>query len=156
MTEKGPWWADKTPEGHWKVDIPNLLFSIIIHELCVVDLLRSEDENGVLRTRDSFIDEWKAEILNLRQIDKITCVRASYYMFYNPRGSTRKDFPQRWKAAHEHIKYLFEIDLELAWQHMTDPPEYAIRMREESRKMFRKSPLTDEEKQTIRDSYVKK
>lgn len=154
MTEKGPWWAEKLPEG-WDVNVPNLLFSITLSELCVVDLLRSEDKNGVLRTRDSFIEEWKAEILNLRQIDKMTCVRAAYYQFFNPRGSTRKDYPQRWKAAHEFIKYLFEIDLELAWQHITDPPEYAVRMREEMREMFRKPPLTEEEKQEIRDSFVK-
>jgi len=114
------WWAEKNQDGSYLVDIPKLLFSIILHELCIVEILHNCDKDGNKTSREKLIDIWKAEIKNLRRIDKKTCVRAMYHQFYNPQGSTREDYPERWKTAWDHINFLFETDLESAWDHLTE------------------------------------
>jgi len=111
------WWAERKSEG-WMVDIPKLLFSIILHELCIVDILHQCDKDGNQTSTEKLIEIWKAEIENLRKIDKKTCVRAMYHQFYNPRGSTREDYPERWKASWDHVNFLFDVNLETAWDHL--------------------------------------
>lgn len=97
------------------VDVPKLLFAITLRELIIVDILHIETKEGRQLKREENIEIWKAMVQNLRQIDKTTCVRAAYHLYFNPRGSTRKDYPERWKAAWDLVNQLFSVDLETIW-----------------------------------------
>ena len=122
MTEEAIWWATPQEGGGYVVDVPKLLFAITTRELVCVDLLHIETKDGRRLTRDENIEVWKAMIQNLRLIDKMTCVRAAYYQFFNERGSTRDTYPARWKAAWDYINFLFTVDLDRVW----DDPYYGI------------------------------
>lgn len=115
MTEKAIWWAEPQSEGGYIVDIQKLLFAINLREICIVEILHNETKDGRRLTREENIEIWKALILNLRQIDKRTCVRVAYHEFFNERGSTRDTYPQRWKAAWDYVNAFFKIDLDRAW-----------------------------------------
>ena len=130
-------WFEQNPDGTYTVEPGKLIFSIILDELCIAECLHTCDEDYPDRVpRDVLIERWKAKIANLRQLKKTTVVRATYYQFYVSKDSTRADFPQRWKAAWEHANYLFNVDLDEAWLHLTDPEAYSKKIREESRKLF--------------------
>lgn len=155
--EKPPWWAEKNPNGEgYIVKIPELLFSISLHELAVVEILNVEDSEGKVRNRDELIEAWKAEIQNLRKIKYIEVVRANYYTFFNKKGDTRETFGDRWRAAHESTKYLFTVNLEEAWMHITDPLRYEIKTRSESHRFFHKPELTPEEIRVILEDEYKR
>ena len=115
MTENAIWWAEPQPEGGYVVDVPKLLFAINLRELVCVDILHIETKEGKRLTREENIEVWRAMIQNLRKIDKMTCVRAAYYQFFNERGSTRATYPDRWKAAWDYVNFLFNVDLNRAW-----------------------------------------
>ena len=98
------------------VDVPKLLFAINLRELVCVDILHIETKEGKRLTREENIEVWRAMIQNLRKIDKMTCVRAAYYQFFNERGSTRATYPDRWKAAWGYVNFLFNVDLNRSWE----------------------------------------
>ena len=116
MTENAIWWAVPQPEGGYVVDVPKLLFAINLRELVCVDILHIETKEGKRLTREENIEVWRAMIQNLRKIDKRTCVRAAYHQFFNERGSTRATYPDRWKAAWDYVNFLFNVDLNRAWE----------------------------------------
>jgi len=115
------WW-EKKEEGY-EVDPLRLLFSINLHELCVAEVLHMCNSDHPDRVpREVLIEIWKAEILNLRKLPKMLIVRAAYYQWFNPRGSTRETYPERWKAAWDLTNYYFNCDLDTAWSHLTSGP----------------------------------
>jgi len=109
------WWAEKNLDGTFTVDPSKLLFSLILDELAIVEILRNVDEEGNVTSKEDLINIWKAKIQNLRQIPKMTVVRASYHLFYKP---VNKEYPWRtgWKAARNHTNCLFTVNLEEAWR----------------------------------------
>ena len=112
------WWAEKHPDGSYTVDAQKLLFSIILNELAIVEAIHNVDEEGNLTSREDLVNIWKAKVQNLRQIPKITVARASYHLFYKP---IRNEYPWRqgWQSAWNHTRYLFTVDLDEAWNHLT-------------------------------------
>ena len=122
MTENAIWWAEPQPGGGYIVDVPKLLFAINLRELVCVDILHIETKEGKRLEREENIEVWKAMIQNLRNIDKMTCVRAAYHQFFNERGSTRDTYPARWKAAWDYVNFLFNVDIDRVWS----DPYYGI------------------------------
>jgi len=121
MSELKHFWWEQNEEGMFQIDVKNLLFSINLTELCVVEILHTCDNQYPEKVpRDVLIERWKAQILNLRKLPKILVVRAAYYQWFNGRDSTRENYPQRWKAAWDMAKYYFEIDLDTAWSHLRE------------------------------------
>lgn len=116
------WWERKE-DGTYEVSPMNLLFSINLHELCIVEILHTCNSDYPRRVpRDILIERWKAELLNLRKLPKMIVVRAAYYQWFNPGGSTRETYPERWKAAWDLANYYFNCDLDTAWSHLTSGP----------------------------------
>ena len=109
------WWAKKNSDGTYTVDASKLLFSLIVDELAIIKVLHNVDKDGNVTSKKDLINIWKAEIMNLRQIPIMTVVRASYHLFYKP---VNNEYPWRqgWKAAWDHTKYLFTVNLNEAWK----------------------------------------
>jgi hypothetical protein len=113
------WWEQK-PDGTFHVDVRRLLFSIKLTELCIVEILHTCDNKYPEKVpKDVLIERWQAQVLNLRKLPKMLVVRASYYQWFNERGSKRDTFPIRWQAAWDETKYYFECDIEHAWDHVS-------------------------------------
>ena len=110
----GIWWAEKNRDGTYTVDPSKLLFSLILNELAIVEAVHNVDEKGKITSKEDLIEIWKAKVQNLRQIPKMTVVRASYHLFYKP---CNNEYPWRhgWKMAWGHTNYLFTVNLEKAW-----------------------------------------
>jgi len=154
--ERLPYWAEKNPEGEgYIVNIEKLLFSICLSELCVVEMLHNVDAEGNRIPRDTLIEIWEAEILNLRKCKYMDVVRTNYYTFFCKKDDTRETFGNRWRAAHESTKYLFTVNLEEAWMHITDPLRYSIKTRNETHLFFNKPELTPEEIRVILEGAYK-
>jgi hypothetical protein len=77
------------------------------------------DEKGNITSRDELIQQWKAEILNARQCEMKKLVRVTYHLFYNSKDDRRDTYSKRWKAAWEYVKYIFSVDLDSAWSHLS-------------------------------------
>ncbi len=161
-TELKHFWWEEAPDGGYVVNPLNLVFSINLHELSIVNLFNYEVD-GRLLNRDEIIKIWKAEILNLRKFaevhGKISVVRALYYQFYRPTIYEQEhgtaDWRRGWKASWDHAKYLFEQNLDEAGTHLVDPLRYAIRTQIEIRVMLHRPPLTMEETLKILVEYHK-
>jgi len=108
MTDINIPWAKKQ-DGGYLVDIPKLMFSINLSELCMAEILHQCDAEGNKTSPEDLEKAYRAKIENLRRLDKHTCVRAAYHTFFNGRGSTRETYPSRWKAAWEYVKYYFDV-----------------------------------------------
>ena len=117
MAKSSIWWAEKNLDGTYTVDASKLLFSIILDELAIVEAIHNVDEEGNLTSREDLVNIWKAKVQNLRQIPKITVVRASYHFFYKP---IKNEYPWRegWKSAWDHTHHLFTVNLDEAWNHL--------------------------------------
>ena len=109
------WWAKQNADGTFTVDASKLLFSLILDELAIVEVLQNVDKDGNVTSKEDLIKIWKAEIMNLRKISIMTVVRASYHLFYKP---VNNEYPWRqgWKAAWDHAKYLFTVNLNETWK----------------------------------------
>jgi len=111
MSKSNIWWAKQNPDGTYIVDTQKLLFSIILNELAIAEVIHNVDEKGTITSKENLIKIWKAKVQNLRQIPKMTVVRATYHLFYKP---VKKEYPWRdgWKSAWNHMKYLFTVNLD--------------------------------------------
>jgi len=109
------WWAKKNLNGTYIVDTSKLLFSLILDELAIVGVLRNVDGKGNITSKEGLIKIWKAKVQNLRQIPKMTVVRASYHLFYKP---VNNEYPWRhgWKIAWDHANFLFTVNVNEAWK----------------------------------------
>jgi len=102
-------WAEKQEGGGYLVGIPKLMFSIQLSELCMAEILHKCDKDGNKATLKELEETYNAQIANLRRCDKLTCVRAAYRFWFNGKGSTRENYPQRWKAAWDYVKFYFDV-----------------------------------------------